>query len=391
MIKSIENLEISGKRTFIRVDFNVPLDKSGAVSDNTRIVASLPTIKHALSRNARLILASHLGRPKGKRVPEMSLMPVAEALRNLVERDVIFADDCIGDGVKKIAADLKDGELLLLENLRYHKAEEENDPAFSKSLADICDVYVNDAFGTAHRAHASTEGMAKLKDEVGAGFLIMKEVEALSKLLKSPERPFVVVLGGAKVSDKIGMIKNLLDKADAILIGGGMAFPFLKLKGLEVGKSMVEEGTRADAQKVLEKAGRRSARFMLPTDHVVAEGIKAEKGVHAKIVPAEMMGLDIGPHTIETYVKEIAGAKTIFWNGPMGVFENPAFSAGTFTIAKAIAANSRAFSVVGGGDSVAALNESGCAQKISHVSTGGGASLEFMEGQTLPGIAALDR
>jgi len=391
MIKSIDNLEISGNRTFIRVDFNVPLDKKGGVGDDTRIKASLPTVRYALDKKARVILASHLGRPKGKRVPEMSLMPVAEALRNLIEHDVIFADDCVGDGVKKLAANLKDGEILLLENLRFHKAEEENDPAFSKSLADLCEVYVNDAFGTAHRAHASTEGMAKLKSEVGAGFLMMKEVEALSRLLKSPERPFVVVLGGAKVSDKIGIIRNLLDKADVLLIGGGMAFPFLKLKGIEVGKSLVEEGTRADAQKVLEKAQRKNTPFILPTDCLMAVDPKSEKGNPAKVIPADMMGLDIGPSTVEEFSKEIAKAKTIFWNGPMGVFENPAFSAGTFAIAKAIAANSAAFSVVGGGDSVAALNKSGCADKISHVSTGGGASLEFLEGQPLPGIAALDR
>lgn len=390
MIKSIKDLDIAGKRTFIRVDFNVPLSDKGEVKDDTRIRAVIPTLTHAIERGARVILASHLGRPKGKRNPSMSLMPVAEALRNILNRDIIFAEDCVGDGVKKLSMDLKNGDVLLLENLRFHKAEEENDESFAKGLAELCDVYVNDAFGTAHRAHASTEGMARFKQEVGAGFLMMKEIEALSKLLRSPEKPFVVVLGGAKVSDKIGVILNLLDKADTLLIGGGMVFPFLKFKGIEVGKSFVEEGTRADAQKALEKAQLKKKNFKLACDFVVADDIKAGAGEVVSKIPENKMGVDIGPKTIEEFKKEIATAKTIFWNGPMGVFENPAFANGTMEIARAIA-GSGAYTVVGGGDSVSALNQSGVADKISHVSTGGGASLEFLEGKTLPGIAVLDR
>lgn len=390
MIRSIKDLDIAGKRAFIRVDFNVPLSDKCEVKDDTRIRAAIPTLNYAIEKGAKLILASHLGRPKGKRNPSMSLMPVAEALRNILNRDIIFAEDCVGDGVKKLSMDLKNGDVLLLENLRFHKAEEENDESFAKGLAELCDVYINDAFGTAHRAHASTEGMARFKEEVGAGLLMRKEIDALSKLLQSPEKPFIVVLGGAKVSDKIGVILNLLDKADSLLIGGGMVFPFLKYKGIEVGKSLVEEGTRADAQKALEKARIKKKNFKLASDFVVADNVKESSGEVVEKIPADKMGVDIGPKTIEEFKREIAGAKTIFWNGPMGVFENPAFSIGTMEIARAIA-ESGAYTVVGGGDSVSALNKSGVASKISHVSTGGGASLEFLEGKTLPGIAVLDR
>jgi len=389
MIKSVRDIELGGRRCFVRVDFNVPL-KNGNVADDTRIKEALPTIRHAISSDAKVILASHLGRPKGKKAPEFSLLPVAERLRELIDRDVTLPEDCVGDGVRKIVADMKKGDVILLENLRFHKEEEENNPDFSRQLADLCDVYVNDAFGTAHRAHASTEGMARLVKEVAAGFLMLKEIQALGKLLTNPARPMVVILGGAKVSDKINVVLNLMDKADKLLIGGGMAFAFLKLRNVEIGKSIQEEGTRASAQKALDKADRKKLPFVLPVDFVTASSVDAGAGVVVDKIPPDMMGLDIGPKTVEEFRKHIAGAKTIFWNGPMGVFEKAPFAGGTKAVAMALA-DSGAFTVIGGGDSVAAVNEAGVAGRISHLSTGGGASLEFLEGKPLPGIAILDR
>lgn len=389
MIRSVLDVEVSGKKCFIRVDFNVPL-KDGQVRDDTRIRESLPTIKHCIDSGGKIILASHLGRPKGKKNPEFSLMPIAEKLREMIDRDVIFPDDCVGDGVRKIVGDMKKGDVVLLENLRFHDEEEKNDPDFSKQLAELCDVYINDAFGTAHRAHASTEGLPRLLTDAAAGFLMLKEIEVLGKILAAPERPMVVILGGAKVGDKIGVVMNLMDKADSMLIGGGMAFAFLKLRGVEIGKSFVEEGTRASAQKALEKADRKKIPFALPVDFVVGSNVESTAGAQVNTIPADMMGLDIGPKTIDEFKNVILGAKTIFWNGPMGVFENEAFAAGTDEIAKAVA-ESGAFTIIGGGDSVAAANKAGVADKISHISTGGGASLEFLEGRKLPGIAVLDR
>ncbi len=389
MIRSVRDMELEGFRCFIRVDFNVPL-KNGKVADDTRIRATLPTIKHAIESDAKVILAGHLGRPKGKRVPELSLMPVAERLRELIDSDVTFPEDCVGDGVKKVVADMKKGEVVLLENLRFHAEERKNDPEFARRLADLCDVYVNDAFGTAHRAHASTEGVPRLVEKVAAGFLMLKEVEVLGKILSEPERPFVLILGGAKVSDKIGVVLNLLDKTDAVLVGGGMAFAFLKLRDVEIGKSLLEDGTKSSAQRALDKAERKKASLVLPTDFVVASGVDADSGEAVDKIPAGMMALDIGAKTAEEFAKHIAGAKTIFWNGPMGVFEKEPFAAGTKAVAQAVA-SSGAFTVIGGGDSVAAVHEAGVADKISHISTGGGASLEFLEGKKLPGITALDR
>ncbi len=392
-IKIINELELAGKRVFIRVDFNVPQDKkTRAVRDDSRIRAALPTINHALDNNAKVILASHLGRPKGKRVPEMTLMPVAERLSELISRDVIFPDDCVGDGVKKNVQDMEEGQVILLENLRYHPEEEANDPVFSEKLASLCDVYVNDAFGTAHRAHASTAGMVRYVKEKAAGFLMEKEIKFLGRLLENPERPFIAILGGAKVSDKIALIENLLNKVDAVLVCGGMSYTFLKARKLEIGRSLLEDDKVKTAQKLLERAKVKNIKMLLPVDHVVAPELA--EGVSNRVVPedgipADQMALDIGPATIEAFKEEIANAKTIFWNGPAGAFETEPFNKGTVEIARAIAESS-AMSVVGGGDSTAAVKKAGVAEKIDHISTGGGASLEFVEGKKLPGIAALE-
>ena len=393
-MRSIDQLELSGKRVFIRVDFNVPLDEKRKVSDDTRIKEALPTIKKALSSGARVILASHLGRPRGVD-PKLSLMPVAARLSELLgkEHEVLQADDCIGDGVGKMAKDLKPGQVLLLENLRFHKEEEANDEGFSRQLAALCDVYINDAFGTAHRAHASTAGMAAFVKERGCGFLIQKELDNLGRLLKSPARPFVAVLGGAKVSDKIKVIENLLPKVNVLLIGGAMAYTFLKAMGTPVGKSRVEEDKVPLASKLLETARRLGVNLVLPIDHVcgTSPDEKSEaKTVNDQAIPAELMGLDIGPKTRDQYRQHILDAGTVLWNGPMGLFEVEKFSAGTREVAAAMAANTAAETVVGGGDSAAAVNDFGYAAKMKHVSTGGGASLEFLEGQKLPGIAALE-
>jgi phosphoglycerate kinase len=392
VIRTVDQIELKGKRVFIRVDFNVPQDENNHITDDTRILLSLPTIRFVSEAGGKAILASHLGRPKGKKDPKFSLAPVAERLSQLMGGKVALATDCIGEEVQKQIGGMKGGEVLLLENLRFHPEEEKNDEAFSKALASLCDIYVNDAFGAAHRAHASTDGMTRFVKIVAAGFLMMKEIESLEKALVNPQKPYVAILGGAKVSDKIGVIQNLLDKVNTLLIGGGMAYTFLKAEGFQVGKSLVEEDQIGFSLNLLEKA-KGKIKFLLPSDHIAAErmDIQAKREiVKNDKIPSGWICLDIGPETVKIFSEEIKSAKTIVWNGPMGVFEMEPFSQGTFAIAKAIA-NSSAFSIVGGGDSVSAVNKAGVADKISHISTGGGASLEFLEGKKLPGIEALRR
>src|SRR6266436_2656308 len=393
-IRSIEQLDIGGKRLFVRVDFNVPLDKkTGKVKDDARIRAALPTIRYALSRKAKTILASHLGRPDGKAVPEMSLEPVGARLSQLLGQDVIFADDCVGDGVKKLVGELREGQVLLLENLRFHPEEEANDDAFSRELAALAQAYVDDAFGTVHRAHASTVGMVKYVPQRGAGFLVLAELKHLQPLLKGAPKPYLAILGGVKVSDKIRVIDQLTKKVDALLIGGAMAYTFLSARGVPVGASRVEKDKIDVARRVLDKAAQAGVEVLLPVDHVVAKEAKA--GAPAQTVreiPEGQLGLDIGPRTRELYRQRILGAQTMFWNGPMGFFEVPEFAAGTRAVAEALAEATQrgARTVVGGGDSAAAIAEMGLADKVTHVSTGGGASLEFLEGRDLPGIKVLD-
>ncbi|HEX9765075.1 MAG TPA: phosphoglycerate kinase [Candidatus Acidoferrales bacterium] len=387
---SIRDLELKGKRVFVRVDFNVPLAE-GKVTDDTRIRESLPTIKYAREQGARIILASHLGRPKGKRKPEMSLRPAAERLAELLGAPVAFADDCIGEEAEKKAAALKDGDVLLLENLRFHAEEEKNDEGFARSLAKLCDLYVNDAFGSAHRAHASTEGITRLVSKAAAGFLMEKELTYLGKAVANPDKPYVAILGGAKVSDKIEVISNLLPLVNALLIGGGMAYTFLSAQGIGVGKSLVEPDKLDLARQLLDDATKRGVLVLLPVDHKVAEKIDPAAQVHIvglREIPDGLMALDIGPKTIESFVAAVRGAKTIVWNGPMGVFECPPFAEGTLAVARAVA-DSGATSIIGGGDSVAAVQQAGVTDKITHVSTGGGASLEFLGGRKLPGVEAL--
>jgi phosphoglycerate kinase len=391
-IRTVKELELRGKRVFVRVDFNVPQGEKGSVTDATRIQLSLPTIQFVMKTGGKAILASHLGRPKGKRDPKYSLAPVAERLSQLIGRKVALAQDCVGDEVQKQVKEMEEGEVLLLENLRFHPEEEKNEEGFSKALASLCDVYINDAFGAAHRAHASTVGMTRFVKMVGAGFLMMKEVESLEKALVNPEKPYVAIMGGAKVSDKIGVIQNLLDKVTTLLIGGGMAYTFLKAQGFEIGKSLVEGDQLEFSLQLLEKA-KGKIKFILPSDHIAAERMEAQaktRIVKNGEIPAGWICLDIGPETIKSFSTEIRSARTVVWNGPMGVFEMVPFSHGTFGIARAIA-DSSAFSIVGGGDSVAAVNQASVAGRISHISSGGGASLEFLEGRKLPGIEALRR
>jgi phosphoglycerate kinase len=392
-IKHVEQLPVEGKRVFVRVDFNVPLDKkTRKITDDARIQAALPTIRHLIGRGARIVLASHLGRPDGKVKPELSLEPVAARLAELLGQDVVLADEPVGDGARKVVSDLRDGQIAMLENLRFSPGEEGNDEAFARQLASYADVYVNDAFGTAHRAHASTAGMVKFVPEKGAGYVMAKEIDYLSRLLGEVDRPYVAVLGGAKVSDKIEVLDALLERVNSIVIGGAMANTFLVAQGKSMGKSKVEQDKLANARNFLRKAGEHKVSVHLPTDVVVATSLEDDAG--AKVLPVDAisdheMALDIGPATVEAYKKVLAAARTVFWNGPMGVFEKPRFAAGTVAVAKALADNKLALTVVGGGDSAAAIAQAGLADKVSHVSTGGGASLEFVQGLDLPGIAAL--
>jgi phosphoglycerate kinase len=391
---TINDLDLRGKRLFIRVDFNVPV-KDAVVTDDTRIRETLPTLRLAIEKGGRLVLASHLGRPKGGPDAKYSLKPAAKKLEELLGKPVAFALDCVGPGAEGQSKALRDGEILVLENVRFHPEEEKNDEGFSKQLSALCDgVFVCDAFGSAHRAHASVVGITRFVQQAAAGLLMEKELAYLGKAVSNPARPFVAILGGAKVSDKIEVVENLMKIADAMLIGGGMAYTFLKADGQPVGKSLVEDDKVELARRLREEAQQKKFGLLLPVDHVVAAEFKADaatKTVPVSGTPDGWMGLDIGPKTIETYKQKIAGAKTIVWNGPMGVFEMPAFAKGTLEIAKAVAAatSSGATSIVGGGDSVAAVHQSGLADKISHISTGGGASLEFLGGRKLPGVEAL--
>ncbi len=391
---TVRDLPLAGKRVLMRVDFNVPLGADGTVADATRIEASLPTIRYMLEKSARVILMSHLGRPKGKRADSMSLRPVRDKLAQYVRKDVAFAEDCVGEAAEKLALSLQDGDVALLENLRFHPEEEANDEGFSRKLASLGELYVNDAFGSAHRAHASTVGVTKFLPTPAAGFLMQKEVEYLGRVLEDPARPFVAVFGGAKVSDKIAVVKNILSKVDRILIGGGMMFTFLAAKGLKVGGSILETESIPMAKDILDQAGRRGVEFRLPVDCLVSQSAK-EAGetrlVPVEAMPDELVGVDIGRDTIALFREVISQARTVLWNGPMGVFEIDAYATGTIEVAKALAyaTSQGAVTVVGGGDSAAAAVKAGIEHKVSHVSTGGGASLEFLEGLELPGIAAL--
>jgi phosphoglycerate kinase len=389
--KTISELDIAGRRLFVRVDFNVPLTPAGGVADDTRIRESLPTIKYAIDKGARVVLASHLGRPNGKPDKKLSLEPAAARLAELLGVEVALTDEPVGDGARKVVNDLPAGGVALLENLRFSPLEEANDEGFSRALASYADVYVNDAFGTAHRAHASTVGITKFVAQRGTGLLMDREVKFLGKLLGDVERPFVAIIGGAKVSDKIGVLENLLGRVNQILIGGAMANTFLKAKGGKMARSLVEEDKVLVARGFLRRAQDANVDVLLPRDAIAGAGIKAESGrvVQAMAIPEDLAALDIGPETARGFADAISRARTILWNGPMGVFESAPFAAGTMAVAKAIAAAPGALSVVGGGDSVAAIQKSGIADRISHISTGGGASLEFLEGKTLPGLAAL--
>ena len=397
-IRTITELPIENKRVFVRVDFNVPLeeqpDGTQVISDDARIVEALPTIKHAMERGARVILASHLGRPKKGPDPKLSLEPCGARLAELLGVEVHIPDDCVGDAAKKVVYDLRAGQVCLLENLRFHAEEEKDDEGFAAKLAELCDVYVDDAFGAVHRAHASVHALPKAVRERGCGFLLEKEIAALGKVITAPEKPFVAILGGAKVSDKIAVIESLLEKVDALLIGGAMANTFLAARGANVQKSKIEDDKLPLARTILEKAREKKVDLLLPTDVLVATNLEASEGKAVLVgeIPEGHMALDIGPKSVEEFKKQIERAKTIFWNGPMGLFEKAAFSNGTFAVAKAMAA-SRAFTVVGGGDSAAAVKEAGAdiAKKMSHISTGGGASLELIEGKKLPGIEVLRR
>lgn len=389
--KTIEDFDVENKRVLVRVDFNVPLDDAGNITDDTRIRAALPTINYLIGKGAKIILMSHLGRPKGKPNPKYSLAPVAKKLSELLNRQVILAPDCVGEEVEKIVSQMKPKDVVLLENVRFHEEEEKNDIEFAEKLAKPGDIFINDAFGTAHRAHASTAGIAKFLP-AGAGYLMQKEIEIMGSALENPKRPFVAILGGAKVGDKIGVIKNLLNKVDALLIGGGMAFTFLKSQGYEIGKSLLEEDKIELAASLLKEAEEKKVKLLLPEDVVVTSEIKEGmpyETVSVENIQPDKIGVDIGEKTREKFAEIIKEAKTVVWNGPMGVFEIKPYDAGTLAIAKAMA-ESEAITIVGGGDSVAAVEQLGLAESMAHVSTGGGASLEFLEGKELPGVAALN-
>ena len=388
--KTIEDIDVNGKRVLVRCDFNVPQDEEGNITDDRRIIAALPTIKYLMEHNAKVILCSHLGRPKGEFNMKYSLKPIAKRLSELLGKKVHMADDVIGDSAKSLVASLKEGDVMLLENIRFHKEEEANDMAFSKALAELADVYVNDAFGTAHRAPASTEGVAKYLPAV-CGYLIQKEINVMGKALNNPVRPFVAILGGKKVSDKINVITNLIDKVDELLIGGGMAYTFFKAKGYEIGKSICEDDKVELAKELMEKAAHKGVKLLLPIDNVVATEFSNDaesKVVASNEIPADWEGVDIGPETVKLYGDALKNAKTVIWNGPMGVFEFDKFAVGTNEIAK-ILGGLDAITIIGGGDSAAAIEKGGFADKMTHISTGGGASLEFLEGKELPGIACL--
>ncbi|MHB2148962.1 phosphoglycerate kinase [Calditrichota bacterium LG25] len=391
---TIDRLDLKGKKVLIRCDFNVPLNEKGEITDDRRIVASLPTIKKVLQDGGAAILCSHLGRPKGQVKEELRLKPVAKRLSELLNIEVKMAPDCIGPEVQKMKAELKPGEVLLLENLRFHKEETENDPEFARQLAEGCDLYINDAFGTAHRAHASTEGVTRYFKQAAAGYLIEKELKYLGQAIENPTRPFVAILGGAKISGKIDVIRNLFNKVDTLIIGGGMAYTFYKAQGYEIGKSLLEEDRIEMAGQILKEAKEKNINLLLPVDAVVADKFDNDavrKVVKVTEIPADYMGMDIGPESIKLFAQEVSRAKTIVWNGPLGVFEMPNFETGTRKIAEAIAQATKngAVSVIGGGDSAAAIAKFGMEDQFTHISTGGGASLEFLEGKELPGIAAL--
>ncbi|MDL2236540.1 phosphoglycerate kinase [Christensenellaceae bacterium OttesenSCG-928-K19] len=391
MKKTIEDIDVNGKKVLVRVDFNVPLNDKGEITDETRIQAALPTINYLLGHNAKVILMSHLGRPKGEVKPEYSLAPVAKRLGELLNTKVVFAKDCVGEEAQKAVDSIEDGQVVLLENLRFHKEETANDSEFAKQLASLADIYVNDAFGSAHRAHASTAGVTEYLPAV-AGYLIGKELDVMGKALEDPMRPFIAILGGAKVSDKIGVIENLLTKVDTLIIGGGMANTFIKAEGYEVGNSLVDNERLDLANDLLDQAKKKGIKIMLPSDFIVAKELK--EGVPTQTVavddiPADSMALDIGPSSRIIFANEIKSAKTVIWNGPMGVAEIPEFAGGTKAVAEALA-NTDATTIIGGGDSAAAVKKLGYADKMSHISTGGGASLEYLEGKELPGVAALN-
>ena len=391
-IKSIKDINIKGKKVLIRVDFNCPMNKDGSVSDDNRIRAALPTIEYAVSQDAKVILVSHLGRPDGKKDPKYSLQTVGEKLAELMKKDVIFVDDCIGAGVWAVLETMKPGDVALLENVRFYKEEEANDRNFAQQLAKLCDVYISDAFGTVHRAHASTAGIAEFVKEKGAGLLLQKEIENLGAVLNHPKKPFVAILGGAKVSDKIAIVENFSKNSDVMIIGGAMAYTFLKAKGFNVGDSLVENDKIELAKKIISRFETKGLRLLLPVDHIIAAEIK--DGVEWKVtndenIPAGMKGVDIGPKTIKLFKDALQDAAMVVWNGPMGVFETKPFNNGTVEIARMLA-ESKAHTVVGGGDSASAVKKAGVMDKITHVSTGGGASMEFLEGIKLPGIAALE-
>ncbi len=388
--QTLRDVDVAHKRVLVREDLNVPLDAEGAITDDRRIEAAVPTLRYLVDHGAKVIVVAHLGRPKGQLNPKYSLKPVATRLSEALGVPVTLAPDSVGPEVTNLAESLKDGEVLLLENIRFQPGEEKNDPELSKQLASLAELYVNDAFGAAHRAHSSTEGVARLLPAV-AGFLMEKEIDYLSGALEAPKRPFVAILGGAKVGDKIGVVQNLLDKVDTLLIGGGMAYTFLKAQGYEIGKSLLDADNLATARETLELAKSKGVSLELPSDIMAASGFSNDaerKVVPATAIPAEWQGLDIGPETIRRFRDIILGAKTVVWNGPMGVFEMPNFATGTEAVAQALA-DSEALSIVGGGDSAAAIEQLGFADKVTHISTGGGASLEFLEGKTLPGVAAL--
>jgi phosphoglycerate kinase len=392
-MKYIDQIEMKDKKVFLRVDFNVPMDKSGNVTDDTRVRAHLPTINFALEKGAKLIIGSHLGRPKGKRVEELSLKPVVKILSGLLKKEIVFVDDCVGEKVEQAVSIMKEGDIVLLENLRFYPGEDKNDPEFAKKLASLCDIYIDDAFAVSHRAAASNSAITEFVQTCGAGFLLKNEIEYFNKAMGNPARPLCAIIGGAKVSDKIGVLEKLIDKVDKLIVGGGMAFTFLKSAGYGIGKSLCEPDMLELAKKITDKAKQKNVQFLLPVDCVIAKSATADAEVKVcgiKEIPEDWMGLDIGPATISLFSDALQGVKTIVWNGPLGMFELSPFSKGTFALAVAVA-NSGALSIIGGGDTDTAIHKAGQSAKMSYISTGGGAFLELLEGKTLPGIAALEK